>query len=320
MYKRILLAVDDDAASDAVALEAERMARTGGARIKVLHVAQEPIDTMSYAASSRSIGARVAAGERLLARIGERLRSDGIDHERQLSEIIGIAVAQEIVRQADDWRADLIVMGTHGRRGLSRLLVGSTAAGVVRTSAMPVLLVRNDHAAANRADDAGYGRLLVPVDNSKPSLAGLEQALIYARETGAAIKAVHVLNLLAPDASAVPSVGYEPFLLNARKKGHEVLAAARDVADERAVAIETEMLEVVGGNTTQPILETALLWEADLIVMGTHGRRGIPRLAMGSDAEDVLRASPVPVLLTRQDEEFISLVADSSKLQPLELQ
>jgi len=156
MYKRILLAVDDDAASDAVALEAERMARTGGARIKVLHVAQEPIDTMSYAASSRSIGARVAAGERLLARIGERLRS--------------------------------------------------------------------------------------------------------------------------------------------------------------------EMLEVVGGNTTQPILETALLWKADLIVMGTHGRRGIPRLAMGSDAEDVLRASPVPVLLTRQDEEFISLVADSSKLQPLELQ
>jgi len=312
MYKRILLAVDDDIAVDTIAAQAERMAGISGGSIKLLHVVQEPIESMNHAASARSLSGGVKKGESLFARIGERLRRDGIACEQQLSEVIGISVAQEIVRQADEWRAELVVMGTHGRRGLRRLLLGSTAESVARITPVPVLLVRCESDDMNSSSRAAYSRVLVPVDASEPSLAGLEQALSYARQTGALVKVVHVSNLLAKDGSAVPSVAYEPLLIEARKNANEVLAAARAVAHERGLVIDTELIEIAGGSLAQPILDAARFWKADLIVMGTHGYRGVRRLTMGSDAADILRVSPLPVLLTRQDGEFIPAVADVS--------
>lgn len=308
MYKRILLAVDDGDASKRALTEAARLKKVTGAVLKVLHVVQESIEDASYAPSayySKVTTAQRTAGEAVLAHAGDALRQEGVEHERQLSEIIGISVAQEIVRQADAWSADLIVMGTHGRRGLGQLLMGSNAESVLRAALAPVLLVRHqpdDSRRPSTSTDEFYARVLVPVDGSEMSLKGLERTLDCSRAVGAQVKVVHVQNKLIPDGSAVPSTCYERAVVSLRQDSAAVIASAQAAAASRGLTIETEIVEFVGGSVAHAILDAAKRWNADLIAMGTHGHRGRRRVTMGSDAEDVLRNSSVPVLLTRQEE------------------
>jgi nucleotide-binding universal stress UspA family protein len=291
MYKRILLAVDDGDASKRALKEAVRVKIATGAVLKVLHVVHESLEDASYAPStyrSKVTTPQHDAGEAMLARASDTLRHEGIEHERQLSEIVGITVAQEIVRQADAWTADLIVMGTNGRRGLSRLLMGSNAESVLRTSRVPVLLVRDQadgSALPSTSPAASYGRALVPVDGSDLSLKELERALDYARAAGAQVRVVYVP-------------------VNLQKEGAAVIASVQAAVATHGLTIDTEVVETKEGSAARAILDAAKRWNADLIAMGTHGRRGMRRVTMGSDAEDILRTSTVPVLLTCQEEEI----------------
>ena len=145
-YKRILVPVDGSPTSNKGMLEAIKLAKGSRARLRILHVVEE------YAAfAAPEVGVNIgplldamkSAGRKTLARVerdargrGKRLRLDTV-----LAENLGGRVADTIVGQAKRWRADLIVIGTHGRRGLQRALVGSDAELVVRYSPVPVLLV-----------------------------------------------------------------------------------------------------------------------------------------------------------------------------------
>lgn len=144
-YKRILVPVDGSPPSTKGMMEAIRIAKGDrGARVLLLHVVEE-----FAALSSPEIGVDIgpvldamrAGGRKTLARIERRARSTGARTETRLAENFGARVADTIVEQAKRWRADLIVMGTHGRRGVQRALVGSDAELVVRYSPVPVLLV-----------------------------------------------------------------------------------------------------------------------------------------------------------------------------------
>lgn len=144
-----------------------------------------------------------------------------------------------------------------------------------------------------------YSRILVPVDGSDASLKGLNEALRLAKTTPAKIKLVHMVNELIFDYGYAPAMDYGIVFDSLREGGKKILGAAEAVAREQGVGVETEMIEHIGGRAAQMILKAAQQWSADLIVMGTHGRRGLRRLALGSDAELVLRSSPVPVLMVR---------------------
>ena len=144
-----------------------------------------------------------------------------------------------------------------------------------------------------------YQRLLVPVDGSSTSLKGLEEALKLQKSGGGRVKVVHVVNELILDSNFAPSLYYEQLILSLREAGARVLADATAYARAQHVEIESELIETIGARASNIILEAARQWQADLIVMGTHGRRGLRRLALGSDAEGVLRLSPVPVLVVR---------------------
>ena len=85
-----------------------------------------------------------------------------------------------------------------------------------------------------------------------------------------------------------------------REGGKRILGDAERVTREQGVKYESELVETIGGRAADVIVNQATQWPADLIVMGTHGRRGIRRLALGSDAEMVLRHAPVPVLMVRE--------------------
>jgi nucleotide-binding universal stress UspA family protein len=88
-------------------------------------------------------------------------------------------------------------------------------------------------------------------------------------------------------------------LAEARRRGEQVVANARASAAAAGVAAEAELVETVGRTIGDVLADEVARWRADLVVLGTHGRRGLRRMVLGSDAESVVRTSPVPVLLVR---------------------
>jgi nucleotide-binding universal stress UspA family protein len=148
-----------------------------------------------------------------------------------------------------------------------------------------------------------YKRILVAVDGSPTSLRGLDEAVRVAKATGGRIFLVHIVNELVVSADYVPSVYYESVIAALRASGTRVLDQASSIVREADVPCEEKLLETVGGHPADEIVRQAKEWRADLIVLGTHGRRGLKRLAMGSDAELVLRMSPLPVLMVRDKPE-----------------
>jgi len=144
-----------------------------------------------------------------------------------------------------------------------------------------------------------YERILVPVDGSETSKRGLKEAIRLAKEQGAGLKCLHVIDehFLAHD---YLGFAYMPDLFESlRKNGETILEEASEEAEKGGVSAESVLRESGGIRVSEAILDEANAWAADLIVMGTHGRRGISHLALGSDAELVVRGSTVPVLLVR---------------------
>lgn len=144
-----------------------------------------------------------------------------------------------------------------------------------------------------------YGRILVPVDGSATSLRGLQEAIGLARSEGSQLCLYHIVNELVLDASHSSGWYSDTLVESLRKNGEEILAATAAVAKKQGLEPECILEESIGGMAGALIAEQARKCKADLIVMGTHGRRGVRRLTLGSDAEEVLRLSPVPVLLVR---------------------
>lgn len=143
-----------------------------------------------------------------------------------------------------------------------------------------------------------YSRILVPVDGGATAHKGLAEAVKLARVSGATLKLVHVVNEFV-DSSFGPGLYHESVILDLRAAGERTLADAATYAREKGVPVESEMVETTASRPAAIIIEVAQRWNADLIVMGTHGRRGLSRLVLGSDAELVLRSASVPVLMVR---------------------
>jgi nucleotide-binding universal stress UspA family protein len=143
-------------------------------------------------------------------------------------------------------------------------------------------------------------KILVPIDGSAPSRAGLDHAIALAKGQGASLRLVHVVDDNAVLRGGIePSINVGELLTLLEQDGRKLLAAAEAAARKRGVKAETVMREAHIGRVADEIVREAARWRADLIVMGTHGRRGLGRLVMGSDAESVLRESRVPVLMVK---------------------
>ena len=145
MYKKILVPIDSGSASERGLREAISVARDQGAEILLLHVVDEwPVAAGDIAAVNLDAGSKALreAGAQLLKQAEEQVREAGIPVQTVLLEELGVPVGECIVQRAHQWPADLIVCGTHGRHGVSRLLLGSSAEYIVRHTSVPVLLVR----------------------------------------------------------------------------------------------------------------------------------------------------------------------------------
>ena len=144
-----------------------------------------------------------------------------------------------------------------------------------------------------------FQRILVPVDGSAPSRAGLEQAVTLARSNRARLRLLHVVDASAVLRGPEPAISVGDLFDMLAEDGRKVLASAADFARKRGVKADTVLDELHIGRVAARIVSEAAKWKANAIVMGTHGRRGLGRLVMGSDAESVVREAAVPVLLVK---------------------
>jgi nucleotide-binding universal stress UspA family protein len=152
-----------------------------------------------------------------------------------------------------------------------------------------------------------FKQVLVAVDGSPTGNRGLKAAIGLASDQKAALSIVHVIDDMA-GVSYVGDIGYVPagyvdtLLADLRTHGRRILAKAEAAAREDGVDAKADLVETRGGSIADAILRHARKVRADVIVLGTHGRRGLQRVLMGSDAEAVLREARIPVLLVRAAE------------------
>ncbi|MET3496618.1 universal stress protein [Variovorax boronicumulans] len=145
-----------------------------------------------------------------------------------------------------------------------------------------------------------YQRILVPIDGSSTSGRGLTEAIHLAKLTGGRLRLVHVIDELSFALAMDAYSGYAGnWLQELRGNATKLLEASRARAAENGVQADVVLIDRFKGAVHEQIVAEAQASDADLIVIGTHGRRGIGRWVMGSSAEHILRMSPVPVLLVR---------------------
>ena len=145
-----------------------------------------------------------------------------------------------------------------------------------------------------------YQRILVPVDGSPTANRGLREAITLAKLTGARLRLINVVDVFSVAMEANAFAGYSGDIIPLmREGGQKILATARAQAEAAGVSADTALREGFAARVSDLVIDEAKAWSAELVVIGTHGRRGVGRLLLGSDAEQILRMAPVPVLLVR---------------------
>jgi nucleotide-binding universal stress UspA family protein len=304
MKLRTILCPTDFSAFSRRALEhATALAVTHGAELTLLHVypfmAVLATDAPYFPAG---LPLDAATRARLLSDLeaaGAPARAAGLTPRYLLLEG---DPAEEILRQARQSAADVVVMGTHGRRGLDRWMLGSVARRVVRRAGCAVLTVPRPPE-GSLSPLPSYRRVLCPVE-----LEGAEETLAaafsIARASKARLTLLHVLEGL-PQLEAVVRLArldWTEYRRHLEKNVREALhAAATEQGADDVPWDET----VAGGKAHREIVEAARTTAADLIVMGIHGRGPLERMFFGSTALHVLQEAPCPVLTVRPSAERI---------------
>ncbi len=149
-----------------------------------------------------------------------------------------------------------------------------------------------------------YQRILVPVDGSSTSSKGLDEAIKLAKLTGASLRLLHVVDPLTFATGFEVYGAYAADLIpKMREFGAQILQEARTRVQQQNVQVDCMLFDNRPERLSEIVAEQVSQWPADLIVIGTHGRRGVGRMLLGSDAEQIVRTAPVPVLLVRAPED-----------------
>jgi nucleotide-binding universal stress UspA family protein len=296
-FKRILCPVDLSDLSIQPLAYAAAMAAWHQARLTVLHVVPtfEPMEVRAGALFEPVQLVYPMPREEVLERLrGAIEKAGGPADDVEVAAEAGDA-APTILDQAVAMRADLLVMGTHGRTGFNRLFLGSVTEKVVRQASCPVLTVP-PHAPPARAD-VSIRHVLCAVDFSPAALQALGFALDVARRAGASATLLHAIEWLPEEEIPEPTTfNVNEYREHLKQTAHDRLAAL--VAKARGRPTPTTL--VVTGRAHREILRMAQDRDADLIVMGATGRGGPALTPFGTTTQQVLRSAACPVLTVRE--------------------
>lgn len=202
--------------------------------------------------------------------------------------------SDEVVAATRAEDTDLLIVGTRGASGLAHVLLGSTAERLIRTAPCPVLAVRTPDRDVSVEQGISLHRILAPTDFSKCSLEAMEFSALVAVQSKAAMELLHVLEPVSYGIDF--TLGNTQEREQQRRRMSEGLEGLAADLSKAGIAVNTRLR---GGVPATTILEEAQISSSDLIVMGTHGRRGLSHLVAGSVTEAVLRLGQCPVLAVR---------------------
>jgi nucleotide-binding universal stress UspA family protein len=292
MVHRILFATDFSTSTVHARAYAAYWAYSFGAELKVLHVLEMHPTVIYPMADARIIESAENEISRQLDQITSDLGRCGVRATGM--QACGIP-SEEVVKAAGKEAADFIVLGTRGRTGLAHILLGSTAARVVRGAPCPVMTVHSASTPPSHDIPIAIKHILVPIDFSDCSLDALEYAIPLAKRFEASVTILHVLEWVSVGLDF--SVAELAEAATVRKQTESrVLEFAAVI---RAQGLAAEAVIRGGGAPADFVLACAGERGADMIIMGTHGRRGLSRLFIGSVAEAVLRQTECPVITVK---------------------
>lgn len=286
--KSILAATDFSATADKAGVIARDLARRFAAHLHLLHVVALFEDQYMEKEAQDQFEELLTSGDDARRKVLEESyeHQHGIDVTPHL--VRGIAPGEVIVEKAANLGCDLIVMGTHGRRGISHLLLGSVAERVIRTTSSTALTVRSD--ATINPD--GITRILVPHDFSVASSRAVRVASSWAHALGAEITLLHVVEpVVYPEFYAVDVLSDDLIGRFSSRSEEALQKIASEMAGDTPPAIRVEV-----GRAAETITQIADPDSFDLVVMATRGLSGIEHVLLGSVAESVLRRCRVPML------------------------
>ena len=200
--------------------------------------------------------------------------------------------ADEIVKAAEKFSADLIVTGTHGRTGIDKFLLGSVAERVIRIATRPVMVARNPEF----MPAAGYRKILVPTDFSESARRAFELAAALATKD-CEIELLHCWRL-PPGVGAGPTAVVDSII---RSIDREIRARGEKTASELAREGATVTFHAVRQPPAQGVAERISEGDFDLVVMGSHGRSGLSRFILGSVAETTIHYAPCSVITVPEE-------------------
>jgi nucleotide-binding universal stress UspA family protein len=285
---KILLAIDSSPHSEAVVLEVERRTWPSDTTVCVLTVVDLLALTSAMGYLEPFLKGEDQAAQVLVDAVAKRLAQ----HQLQTTtSVIEGYPGTSIVDAATEWNADLILVGSHGHSGFVSFLLGSIAKAVVQNAPCSVGIVRHPRhekgSTQQEAEDASRSfRILLGIDGSAHSLAAAASIAARKWPHDRVVRIVSVLEQLVPPADPTYVAG--PVVQRARedikKNCESAVVEAREIVDAAGMRTETGVLE---GSPKKRILEESKAWGADLIVVGSHGRRGLTRYLLGSVAEAV---------------------------------
>lgn len=284
-FQRVLVATDFSSGSESALRVATRLAKLSDTELVIAHAWEVPT----------AFGAELPApSDTVLALRQDALQ--GIDAARRQALALGASHVSTMILEGEpsnavvgattDGTFDLVVVGTHGRTGLSRVLMGSIAEKIVRRSRCSVLVVRPDDAAKP------FTHVLCPIDDSESAQHALRLAAMLARVEHARLTLLNVVELTLY-AGRKP-VQYIQYL--ERSASGLLDKALAEVRGTVPSAVARTATGSPGGQTLALLDEDPTI---DLVVMGSHGRGGIKRVLFGSVAEKVMRYARCPVLVAR---------------------
>lgn len=294
--RRILCPVDFSEPSTRAMEHAVRMASFFDATVHALHVVPTMFDAVEpvlIAPADAPEGPRERAARQLAAFV-EPFREWHVPIEQ--SVCLG-SPARDIEAAAAELPADLVVMGTHGRSGLARVLFGSVTERVMHRVPCPVLAIGAHDTAPPAAPP--YRRILCPTKLAAGSGHALDFALALAARSDSRLEVLHVVESLPPGAHGHPFEGAPEFAGLRTRMVAEADAELRAAIPAGLDNWCTVVRRVGTGDAAPAILEAARTGRAEVIVMGVHGS-GIERALFGSTIHRVLREAPCSVLVLRQ--------------------
>ena len=295
-FRQILCPIDFSESSIRSLGHAAALAQWYDAQLTVLHVAPtfDPVQVLG------DIGAPVrvvnpVTQEEVLKEIRRVVDLAHVSPEAVVTAQAGDA-STTIVNHALTTGVDLIVMGTHGRRGFRRLLLGSVTERVLHEAPCPVLTV-SPQTEGGSSDVVTFKRILCPVDFSPSALQALGFAVDLARQAGGLVTLLHVVEWL-PEEEPLASAHFNvpEYRRHMRDDAEQRLRAL--VAEESRVWYDIDQV-IVFGRAHREILRSAHAKPVDLIVMGAQGRGGLDLALFGSTTQQVVRSATCPVLTVR---------------------